>query len=99
MAAGTRGEFNLNKLKGGDKIQVLAQGMYVYGYSRPYVDLYVEPKVDCGPKDFEDILKEFEFLDHPEPGTDKSVLTYYVTEFNHEAKMKLYCLVGFRDFI
>jgi hypothetical protein len=99
MAAGTRGEFNLNKLKGGDKIQVLAQGMYVYGYSRPYVDLYVEPKVDCGPNDFEDILKEFEFLDHPEPGTDKSVLTYYVTEFNHEAKMKLYCLVSFGYFI
>jgi hypothetical protein len=36
MAAGSRGEFNLNKVKGGDKIQILGQALYGYGYSAPW---------------------------------------------------------------
>jgi hypothetical protein len=35
-----------------------------------------------------------EFLDHPDDDTDRSVLAYYVTEFNNQSKLKLHCLVG-----
>ncbi len=77
-------------------MQVLAQGLYGYGYSWPYQNSYKAPRVECGLKDYEDVLKEFEFLDNPDSSVDNSVYSYYVTEFSHQAKLKLYCLVSFK---
>ncbi len=57
MAAGARGEFNLNKISGGDKIQVLGQAMYGYGYSTPWSWRFEEPRVNCGNKDFASALE------------------------------------------
>ena len=94
MAEGAGGQVDLNKLPAGAKLKVLAQSLYGYGYTGPYVALYLNPKVDCGPSDFEDLLNEFTFLDHPDQSTDKSVLVYYTSEFNHLAKMNLFCLVS-----
>jgi hypothetical protein len=68
--------------------------MYGYGFSRSWQDLYEPPRLDCGLKDFDKIRKEFHFLENPDPGTAKSVLTYYTTEFNREMKRNLYCIVS-----
>ncbi len=94
LAAAIGGQFNLNRLSGGSKIQVLTQSLNAYGFARPYVDNYLSPRVDCGPEDFERLLDEFKFLEYPDPSTHRSVLRYYVTEFNHLSKKRLYCLVS-----
>ena len=74
-------------------LKILSAFMYGYGYSRPWQDAYEPPTLDCGRKQFEEALKEFDFLNNPDPETDLSVLIYYTTELNHNIKKKLYCIV------
>ena len=94
IGAGFGGGSSFNQLAAGAKIQVVAQAMYGYGYSRPYMDLYQEPRVACGLEDYEALLEEFQFLEHPDFSTDVSVLSYYASEFNHQLKLDLFCLVN-----
>jgi hypothetical protein len=49
--------------------------------------------LDCGRRDFEAVLREFDFLFFPDPSVDGSVLAFYVDEFLAASKLKLYCLV------
>ena len=59
--------------------------------------VFQDPRVDCGRQDFENVLDEFEFLFHPDPDVDSSILVFYVTEYLNAAKQKLYCLVSLLD--
>ena len=94
MAAGAKGQFNFNNLASGDKLQVLGQALYGYGYSTPWSGMYENPVVGCGRPDFEQALQEFLFLFYPDPSVDASILVYYVSEFTRTVKLKLYCLVN-----
>ena len=40
------------------------------------------------------VFDDFTFLDSPEPGVDKVILTYYTTELNNDVKRKLFCIVS-----
>ena len=95
IGAGFDGGSTFSQLAAGDKIQVVAQVMYGFGYSRPYMDLYQDPRVSCGLKDYEAALEEFEFLEYPDFSTDVGILSYYASEFNHQLKLDLHCLVYF----
>lgn len=73
--------------------QVISAAMYGYGYSRPWQDAYEAPRLDCGLKDLEAALAEYDFLDDPDPATATSILEYYTNELNHAIKLNLYCIV------
>lgn len=94
MLAGTGGEYNINKLTAGAKIQILAQAMYGYGYSTPWSWRYQDPVLTCGINDFEAVMVEYDFLLNPDPATDKKILSFYVSEFTKTLKLKLFCLVS-----
>ena len=72
--------------------------MYGYGFSRSWQDLYENPRLNCGLKDLNKAIGEYAFLENPDPATDKSILMYYVTEFNRNIKQNLYCIVSSNNF-
>ena len=68
--------------------------MFGYGYSRPTQELYEPPRLDCGLKDFDKAVKEYDFLDNLDDKTSQSILQYYTTELNRTIKLNLYCIVS-----
>jgi hypothetical protein len=50
MAAGAKGQFDLSKISGGHKLEVLGQALYGYGYSTPWCQCY---------KTFSSVVYEF----------------------------------------
>jgi len=76
-------------------MQVLAQVMYGYGYVAPWSSKYMDPRVHCGRKEFENVIEEYAFLQTPEDyqHVDKNVFAFYVSEFSKEIKLEMNCLV------
>lgn len=75
-------------------LQVIANFMYGFGYSKQYADLYMDPETHCNVEDFDKLLQEFDFLEHHDSATHKSILNYYSTEFNVFFKRKYFCIVS-----
>ena len=94
---GTNGATSLSVIPPGPKFQAVAQLFYGYGYAGPFFLDYEKPFTDCGLKEFEEALQEYEFLDNLDSGIPTPVLTYYTTKFNHEMKRKVSCIVSIKQ--
>ncbi len=60
--------------------QALSSFLYGYGYSRPWQDAYENPILNCGMKDLESALKEYDFLEEIQTlDIHKSILVRVIT--------------------
>jgi len=93
MASTAGGELNFFAQDTTTKMAFTAQFLYGYGYSAPFSE-FLERPVDCSIDDLFLIFDDYEFLENPDPSTDKSLLIYYTTELNVDIKRKLFCIVS-----
>lgn len=93
MASTASGELNFFAQDTPTKMAFTAQFLYGYGYSAPFTE-FLERPVDCSIDDLFTIFDDYQFLDNPDPTTDKSLLIYYTTELSVDIRRKLFCIVS-----
>ena len=91
----TGNNWNFEDLGTGDRIQVIAQILYGYGYWAPFAFEFEKARVDCGAHDLEKTLTEYGYVtDYNFNSLDPILNSYYVEELNSRLKENLYCLVS-----
>jgi len=91
----TGNNWNFEDLGTGDRIQVIAQILYGYGYWAPFAFEFEKARVDCGAHDLEKTLTEYGYVtDYNFNSLDPILNSYYVEELNSKLKENLYCLVS-----
>jgi len=91
----TGNNWNFEDLGTGDRIQVIAQILYGYGYWAPFAFEFEKARVDCGAHDLEKTLTEYGYVtDYNFNSLDPILNSYYVEELNSKLKENLYCLTS-----
>lgn len=86
---------NWDEVSAGNRLQIIAQLMYGYGYWGPFALEYETARVDCNLEDLEKAIYEYGYVsDYKRSTADPLIASYYVTEYNGKIKENLYCLVS-----